>query len=1344
MSSNANSTLDFLLSDQPGYSSTTRGPTQQQATIKSEQNPLDWLLNDADVLAPHPDAFELELESIAALGALDADFASLPSFNSVDTFNPGNFNLYTQYRGGNVAHSAYSGYGGAPSTITVSSESLSTYGSTYEPFESQLGEKAAAHTAQQQQSYLASQQAQLASLFPDIDLNFNAFNLAAHQSTGVSVNNSELNMLPRLNTTPDRKSNGDQNSARSRGSSSAYDSASPSYDANADFNAYLAGATGGAAASTYTNGGSQSNTVSGNAAPNVPHNGNSSLVSPVAPRNDNTSSDQDPRKKYACPNCPRSFARAFNLKTHMATHDPHRVKSFVCRHSGCGRSFSRKHDLGRHLVSIHQDSSVPTTDPSMASGASATGSSKGKTTSSAIGVGAAQTQRAKRNKWLSLQEAEAEWKQYSRSRGASSSKLVNDSSLRFQANATHPAHRYMPAPTKVNPLWPHYAAVAAIALALLAGTFRFFVLGCTLHAYKPQEVGGCLSSRKVIFAGDSVTRQLFFAFAHLSDPTLPSAPPDDEKKHSDHSITSPEANVTFEFLWDPYLNTTKVATLLETGNRESHDEPPALLVLGSGLWYLRYAKDSGGLAAWEATIETTVNAIHRAMPGLADRVIFLPVEEAVSAKLSPERAASIHAGDVDAMNSDLTHRLLSLTASPAGSFFGPSPLPIYPFAFPLALNKMLIETETRDGIHFSNSILFKQAALLMNFRCNEALPKKFPFDKTCCNSYPEIPFLQLVVLVSAITLGPLCYLLGPIIGEYHGMGCLEKAVADTLIPLLVARKPRAAELLPGSDYLIPMTIFGAIMGLNFMADRTYVWLKEQKQFDPWTFAGLCLISLVIGLGTTNKLEKDIGFLSRQQTDEWKGWMQIAILIYHYLGASKISGIYNPIRVLVASYLWMTGYGHFHFYYKKADYGFLRIAQVMVRLNMLTVVLAYVMDTDYLFYYFAPLVSFWFTVIYGTMVIGSQHNEKTTFIVTKLLASMGAVTYVFKSEWLINALFDVLHQFFAIRWEAREWIFRVSLDLWIVYVGMFVALLTIKVQEHHITESPRWPMMVKTAFGASVVGMMWFFWFELNQPSKFTYNLWHPYVSWVPVLSFIVLRNATPVLRSAYSKSFAFIGRCSLETFIMQYHFWLAGDTKGILMVLPLGTSWRTLNMIVSTVGFIYVCHHVAEATGWLTNWVCGTPRKRMLPQPVVASTPARTTNGSRPEENIPLMNSQQQGEKSEERSAEGGGVVVFDADAHTNGLSSAAPSSPWPSTDEGSPRMGVPGTQNRSSSRPPWLERLAERPTSPGPGWSPYLATRNRVFGAWSDASANTGVALGVKSVLILSTLWILNLLWPS
>ena len=49
-----------------------------------------------------------------------------------------------------------------------------------------------------------------------------------------------------------------------------------------------------------------------------------------------------------------AFARAYNLKTHIQTHDPNRLKPYACHHKSCGRSFSRKHDLTRHLISIHR------------------------------------------------------------------------------------------------------------------------------------------------------------------------------------------------------------------------------------------------------------------------------------------------------------------------------------------------------------------------------------------------------------------------------------------------------------------------------------------------------------------------------------------------------------------------------------------------------------------------------------------------------------------------------------------------------------------------------------------------------------------------------------------------------------------------------------------------------------------------------------------------------------------------------------------------------------------------------------------------------------------------------
>ncbi|KAG6381107.1 Cas1p 10 TM acyl transferase domain-containing protein [Boletus reticuloceps] len=322
---------------------------------------------------------------------------------------------------------------------------------------------------------------------------------------------------------------------------------------------------------------------------------------------------------------------------------------------------------------------------------------------------------------------------------------------------------------------------------------------------------------------------------------------------------------------------------------------------------------------------------------------------------------------------------------------------------------------------------------------------------------------------------------------------------------------------------------------------------------------------------------------------------VAILAYHYMDASKISGIYNPIRVLVAAYLFMTGYGHTMFYLRKGDFGYLRIfrvrltsgikfcvhqhlLQILVRLNLLTLTLAYTMNTGYLSYYFAPLVSMWFLVIYLTLWIGSQLNENTPFLVAKIFLSMGAFAAFTNHPWLLEGLFAVLERVFFIHWSAHEWTFRMTLDQYIVYCGMLAALAFIKIRDNHLAEHPMWPIFMRASIGLSAIVMVWFMGFELSQESKFMYNAWHPYISFLPILAFVILRNATPLLRSCSSRVFAFIGKCSLETFIIQYHLWLAADTKGILLLIP-GTEWRALNFVLSTVIFIYVSHQVAWATG---------------------------------------------------------------------------------------------------------------------------------------------------------------------
>lgn len=442
------------------------------------------------------------------------------------------------------------------------------------------------------------------------------------------------------------------------------------------------------------------------------------------------------------------------------------------------------------------------------------------------------------------------------------------------------------------------------------------------------------------------------------------------------------------------------------------------------------------------------------------------------------------------------------------------------------------------------------------------------------------------------------------------------------------------------ETLAALFIFGLSVIYMYIGDRSQLFGKMFKQFDISTFTILILLMTILGVVTlksnhndNSEKNNDAGFLNRDQTDEWKGWMQLIILIYHFVGASRIAGIYNPVRVLVAAYLFQTGYGHFFFFYKKADFGIARILGVMVRLNLLTCVLAYLMKTDYLFYYFSPLVSFWFGVIWITMRIMSSYNKKPWFILSKIVIMAIITGFIIYYPGILEFVFNCLEVLFRIQWNVTEWRFRLSLDAWIVYVGMLCAYATIKLSEYKISSNyPRLWFLTKLAcLILSVLGMIGFFVFELTQ-SKSSYTAYHPYMSWVPILSFVVLRNYTRWGRNTYSRFFAFIGKISLETFIGQFHMWLAADTRGLLVILP-NASWVIksqlgwwINLLVSSIVFFFVCYHLSEATGVLTKWICSGAQEQQKNKAAVnaannsISNPTSTTKSvSDAADSVPLL-----------------------------------------------------------------------------------------------------------------------------
>lgn len=213
------------------------------------------------------------------------------------------------------------------------------------------------------------------------------------------------------------------------------------------------------------------------------------------------------------------------------------------------------------------------------------------------------------------------------------------------------------------------------------------------------------------------------------------------------------------------------------------------------------------------------------------------------------------------------------------------------------------------------------------------------------------------------------------------------------------------------ELIIALGTLGIIMVYFYLCDRTNFFMKENKYYSEFSFwIPVCWLSSV-GL-FFNEDSKFTRVMHRDQTDEMKGFMIIVILIYYMTGATRVIPIYMLIKVFISTFLFLTGFQHFSYFWHTGNNGITRFLNVMFRINFMTIVLCFAMNRPYQFYFFAPLVSFWFAVTYLTFTLPPRITAQTIennsyhylYLVIKFICLLSVITVLYMSEVFFERIF----------------------------------------------------------------------------------------------------------------------------------------------------------------------------------------------------------------------------------------------------------------------------------------------------------------------------------------------------
>ncbi|CAH8484276.1 unnamed protein product [Schistosoma margrebowiei] len=585
------------------------------------------------------------------------------------------------------------------------------------------------------------------------------------------------------------------------------------------------------------------------------------------------------------------------------------------------------------------------------------------------------------------------------------------------------------------------------------GEFRPY--SCMIHTYSSRDSHKCFKRLapwgdvvRLYFVGDSRLKKLFNAFVyHINDEVVGENTTSEASISNNFQYVAGEVDLRFFYhdeitddtleLVKSWIGSTNLSNVTESNVRNKNNDisTPTHLIISMGTKTIQhYNRSEDGLLEYMNGVKRLTSVLEELKFARCVWMLQDPVAESLLSKelkiITNDLIDKYNEFASTAIGVEIwsSNRLIALKVgfpainwncrqlqmlSTSNSDKIASATSILDYKEGTAKNNVCLEMPTlSDGYHVSDKAMKENVQILLNLYCNNQM--KFS-DGTCCRgSEPITPVQEKCFIFYAICVLStlLCFMYNQFISR--GKPCTQ--VINFRRIFLFFRKTAEAqpyvpvESEPDGDnennndntdttsslfvefYELTSALskFGAIMMYFFICDRTILFMKANKRYTNLSFFLPIIYCFVLGLffsGPTKRSQVNHLDITR----EWKGWMQLYLLIYHFTDSYRVTPIFMSARLVVSSYLFLSGYGHFCYFWRKPvpQINWLKLLNyrrcsrefcsawkalwqilhryliVIYRFNFFVFGLCLVMNRGYLAYYFIPLVSFWFTV---TMIV----------------------------------------------------------------------------------------------------------------------------------------------------------------------------------------------------------------------------------------------------------------------------------------------------------------------------------------------------------------------------------------